>query len=162
MKASENIKVAGLKTGKQVFNDLKATNPEFASLVKGDSYRDFNTYKLLGKTGKAGNIYIDKLKSMGYDGIADINDRTGWKTNAHILFGNTKLTDIKVHDISTKEVAKAQTGRFFVETLQANSDAGSLLVIGSTVGGIGTSYNNYREQQRLQQLNYSQRQRRKR
>lgn len=161
MTASDNIKVAGLKTGRKVYEDLKATNPQFAALEKGKGYRDFNTYRLLGKTNTAANIYIDKLKSMGYDGVADINDRTGWKTNAHILFGNNKITDIKISDIATKEVAKAQVGRTIVETLQANSDPYSLIVGGSVAGGLALEYNDYRTEKKLKSINDSRKRKKK-
>lgn len=151
MKAASNIRVAGLKTGEKTFNELRKVDPEFAKATAGESWRHFNTYKLLGEPRKETKIYIDKLKSMGYDGIADINDRTGWKTRAHILFGNEKITDIKVHDIVAGDVKKAQVKRIGVETLQAwSSDPWNVVLGGATAGTVGLSYESKRHEKWLQ------------
>ena len=153
MKASENIKVAGLRTGEKVYKELQATNKQFAANTKGMSYYRFNKYKLLGKADSSANIYINKLKSMGYDGIADINDRTGWKTKAHILFDNSKITDIKVSDITRKEVAKATLGRSLVENLQSYSNPYYITVGGFTLGTAALSMENDLNDNRLRNLN---------
>ena len=106
---SENIKIAGGDSGDKIYKSLRQTNPEFRKATEQyKNYVHFNRRNLLGEPDKATNIFIDELKKKGYGGVADLNDRRGWKTSANILFDNSKLKNINVDNIKKSEYRRAQ------------------------------------------------------
>ena len=102
MTTNKKIKIAGIRTGDKVYQNLLKTNTDFANAVKNSpytkysSYKDFNSYGLLNGPSyndKAANIFYNTLKEKGYGAVADINDRkfSGYNTKAAIIFDKTNL-----------------------------------------------------------------------
>lgn len=140
---SENIKILGGDKGAKLFKELKKTNPEFRSATAGyrsDDYFKFNQKKLWGEPDKSATIFIDEAKKRGYGGIADLNDRRGWKTSANILFDNSKLKNIKVSDIDRNEYVKAKTinsARILAESYVNVPYATAATAVGATASAAG-------------------------
>ena len=132
-KVAKKMKVASIKNGEKIFEDLKANNPEFRSEWKKftdtygtkDSYRMFNTYGLLGDSsetgaGKMRDIFYKAVKDKGYSGVMDINDvkYSGFNTNAAIIFDRSKLSHLSSVKLSDEEIDNAQiklVGQMFVD-----------------------------------------------
>lgn len=138
--AGKDIKIAGRKSGAKGYHELRSKNPEFRKLTEGYSgYTHFNRYGMSVSLGdrKAANMYSDYMKSKGYGGVADINDRmySGYNTKADIYFGGTSspFKNYKVSDISDSQINQAKkktNGAFFA---RAMSHPGTLNILG---GGI--------------------------
>lgn len=112
----KNIKIAGGDTGKKTMLELMRRDPDFKKYVM-DNYRannidytyfKFNRNGLLGEGDAQTQKFIDALRKKGYGGVADLNDRRGWRTHANILFDNKNLRDIKVQDLPESEIRKAK------------------------------------------------------
>lgn len=100
--AEKDIKIAGLKTTKKVFNDLIDGNPEFKAAAHRCGFFNhdtFNQYSFLysmqndptygADTKKLSEIFTNQLKEMGFGGFIDVNDvkYSGYKaTKPTILF----------------------------------------------------------------------------
>lgn len=126
----KDIRVAGLKTGEEVFNKLYKTDSKFAKEVD-DMYKKnapflfnakgkwevFNTIAPLKDPNNpnfnrpAYDTFEKALRDKGYHGFADVNDRknSGFNTNAHILFDyKDNIGEVKVTQMSRKDILKAQ------------------------------------------------------
>lgn len=137
-----NIKVAGNKNAKKIYNDLLKNNNEFRKLVPSD-YTVFNTDGLLGDGRgyggpRAQKIFFDELKKHGYGAVADINDRkfSGFNTHANIVFDTSNIKNIKVSSITAKDVNKRGLQATGLVLLDAGMHPASL----ASAGFIGTSY----------------------
>ena len=139
-KVKKNIRVAGLRTGKKEFKNLYDTDKEFKDIIDNgygrgvddsldNKWRMFNTYGLLRKNGtysKETQTFINRLKSKGYDGIADINDRkySGFDTRAHVLFNyKDKIGDVKITNMSDSDISAAK--KRFERRLKLENTVGS-------------------------------------
>lgn len=131
---AKDIKVANLKTAKQVFNDLMESNSEFRSYALGpggkmiengdlvlfnSSFDKFSTLALLNndpssayyeKAQQMQKVFFDALKEKGYGGLIDVNDRknSGYDTLATIIFDKTGLMDKKVTDLGSFDIEVAK------------------------------------------------------
>lgn len=132
-KVAKKMKVASIKNGEKIFEDLKANNPEFRSEWKKftdtygtkDSYRMFNSYGLLGDssttgTGKMREIFYKAVKDKGYGGVMDINDvkYSGFNTNAAIIFDRSSLSHLSSVKLTDGEINNAQrklAGQMFLD-----------------------------------------------
>lgn len=133
-KVTKKMKMASIKNGEKIFEDLKANNPEFRSELKKfknthglltDDYRMFNSYGLLGDSsetgaGKMRDIFYKAVKDKGYSGVMDINDMkySGFNTNAAIIFDRSSLSHLSSVKLSDGEIDNAQrklAGQFFID-----------------------------------------------
>ena len=101
----KDIRVAGEKNAAKLFRQLKDEDADFRHKFKIWSYDDFNRLELNGETTQMGQKFIEKLKSEGYHGVADMNDRRHnfYHTKAVIMFDNKNLTNIKVSALTKNE-----------------------------------------------------------
>lgn len=104
---SGDVKVASPKNGEKVYKSLM-NNPDFKNAIRGaegfaqfdrgkTDYENFNTWVLLGNNENSRNaqkMFYASLKSMGYQGVVDVNDRkySGFNTLPVIMFDNSKLS----------------------------------------------------------------------
>lgn len=131
----EGIKVASEKSGRQVFDELVKTNPEFADYAQRvratgrgkKNYWGFNyslvlrnesdTAKQLGlgdlDHDKMHNLFYNKLREKGYGAVIDINDSKdeGFTFNPVIVFDRTKKhvvssTKATAEDLGSSRLAK--------------------------------------------------------
>ena len=170
-KVTKDIKVAGLKTGEKVFNDLYKTDKEFAkkaddifdqysrALGNNNKWEVFNTIAPLRNPKNPKEMtpgykeFENALRKRGYHGFADVNDRknSGYNTQAHILFDyKDKIGDTKVRQLNQKDIdfAKKRLARYKVldDTLTtknlAYTSTGSAATAGLIEGGARTSQKN--------------------
>ena len=153
---AKDIKVASIKNGEKIFNDLAANNPEFkselnklsSSLGIGTNYKAFNTYGLLGDSditgaGRARDIFYKAVKEKGYGGVIDINDvnNSGFNTTASIIFdrsGLTNLSSVKLTDSEINNAFNKVQGQMFIDNFTKKPK--TLAAIGVTTGvGIAKS-----------------------
>lgn len=101
----KDIRVAGEKNAAKLFRQLKDEDADFRHKFKIWSYDDFNRLELNGETTQMGQKFIEKLKSEGYHGVADMNDRRHnfYHTKAVIMFDNKNLTNLKVSALTKNE-----------------------------------------------------------
>lgn len=154
------MKIAGNKNAEKIYEKMLATNGDFRDAVRINghtpNYRKFNTYGLLGDGSylgasngqKAQKMFIDELKSRGYSGVADINDRrySGYKTHANIYFDTKKLTQVKVHDMSYDEVKKAEIAAYAISLVEGMTNPVTIGV-GSAVVGTKLAFNSIDKQE---------------
>ena len=127
MESAKDIKIASEKHGEKVYKEL-LKNKEFAKDVtdwtgKPMNYTEFNKALVNRKTNKSTKDFYDALKSKGYGGVLDINDRriSGYNTKAPaILF---KSGDIKVKKVLDAGENRAMNGlKFDAEVWKAQRD----------------------------------------
>lgn len=121
-KAAKNIKVAGDRKAKKVYEQLLKNDKDFAAdneVVKrrwmdtGDSYSDFNK-RLVDHEDEASSRvqkkFYDALKAKGYGGLIDSNDRdhSGYHVNKPVILFNMKdsIAEANVRTINPDEVRK--------------------------------------------------------
>lgn len=154
--AEKDIKIAGLKTTKKVFDDLMDGNPEFKAAANRCGFFNhdaFNQRNFLynmqndptygADTKQLSKIFTDQLKEMGFGGFIDVNDvnYSGYKaTKPTILFedGIGALKTKSVGEIPLGDIKRNNafaTAEIIVE--QMISDPQSLTSFGylGTVGG---------------------------
>jgi hypothetical protein len=130
-KASSNIRLAGDRKANKVYQNLLKTDKEFAKdnetirkywedqkVNRGitNSYKDFNvrlTDRNLPESDRVQKKFYDALKSKGYGGLIDVNDRdfSGYHSkNAAILFNlKDSISQTTIRKISNDEVSKKLT-----------------------------------------------------
>lgn len=106
----KDIRVAGEKNAARIFKQLKNEDADFRHKFKIWSYDDFNRLELNGETTQMGRKFIEKLKSEGYHGVADMNDRRHnfYHTKAVIMFDNKNLTNIKISELTKDEYRRSK------------------------------------------------------
>lgn len=124
LSAAKDIKVASQDRAANVFGDLLKNNPEFRrsigynkglNLTKSQIRKEYelfnkNIVHYNGTNNKAAPMFYEKLKSMGYGAIQDINDmkNSGYAAkNPLIVFDNSNK-NITVN--SVQEIKKKLTG----------------------------------------------------
>lgn len=118
----DEIKIAGHKTGKDVYKFLLKNNPNFKPSYK--NYKDFNTNAFLLSSSKDRDIFINELKKRGYGGIRDINDElfSGYDSKgAKIMFKNDdnfiKRTIIPLMDNEINNDYKVEQAKIYGKKL---------------------------------------------
>lgn len=140
----DTIRIAGNKNAKKIYNEMLGNNSEFRNALGDVDYKKFNTYGLLGDghylkakdSAKAQKLFIDELKKRGYSGVADINDRvySGFNTKANIYFDTSKISKVKIHDMTKGELNRATAGAFAVSAMEGLATP---MNGGVTIGVIG-------------------------
>ena len=105
-----DIKIAGAKTGKEVFEELYKNDPAFKNANFGLSYDAFNQHAIMqdknsGETKK----FFDALQAKGYGGVIDINDSkySGYEaTRPVILFNQQNNMNVNTVKKLTQEEIK--------------------------------------------------------
>lgn len=156
-KARDEIKVAGEKKGKQIYEKLMRTDPEFKSdtqmvksgwegsygAVPGDSYRAFNQRLVDHSTPQAERMqkkFYDALKREGYGGVIDTNDRhnSGYDTKKPVILFNMKdsFTDLKSKTLSPKDIESSSKKAYdMIYRSRLSKRAVSALGVGSIIAG---------------------------
>ena len=132
-----NLRIAGIRTGRQTFEALQKTDTSFYNATKNMTYKKFNTYSLLGTPSAATNTFINALKDKGYNGVADINDRRGWKTMATIMFDNKNLSNIKVSNITPDEIRRAKSIVYTSAAIKSAMSDPTFIMVGGAAGVSG-------------------------
>lgn len=134
---TKDMKIAGDRTAKKVFNDLMKNDAEFRKIVDNadaggaqmaaakkidkimhptkSKYDRFNTYNLIDNSGDSDVVqkkFYDALRAKGYSGVADVNDRkySGFNTKADIIFDKDSISNINATKLKDAEIDSAAAG----------------------------------------------------
>lgn len=151
LKSPDSIKIASHNNARKALGETLKENTDFRNVferVTGKTKLDRRSYNKFNRelaelhsrdwakgTNRLGPFY-DKLKSMGYNGLLDINDQkfSGYNTkNPAIVFDMGKNATKKVATMSTQEVKKA----FTKETAKMAVDHTVKSIAPQTIIGIG-------------------------
>ena len=102
LKAKEDMKVASIGSAKKIFKELKSKDNNFAKDFS--NYDEFNR-SLVGERHKEEEVqkFYNALKSKGYDGLIDVNDKkySGFNAkNPAIIINKGKLTVDKITNVT--------------------------------------------------------------
>lgn len=122
----------------------KMTDKELRT-IGYDAYNKMLTAHDEASTSNAKKFY-NKLKSLGYDAIEDINDQkySGYDAKSPVIFFNVKdkLTVDKVSKMSTEQIAsnfdKAMNDLITERSIKQYAELGAKVVTASTAGALGT------------------------
>ena len=127
-KARGEIRVAGEGKGREIYERLRRTDPQFVAdaravgerwetspmALKGDSYRAFNQRLVDHASPEASSVqkkFYDALKKEGYGGVIDTNDRhnSGYDAKKPVILFNMKdsLTKVSAREIGDSEIASS-------------------------------------------------------
>ncbi len=165
-RANRDIKIAGDRTGKKVFDYLMKNDEKFREAtqksiksvmdtVGPDQYQRSDYHKFNFRlsfhdegSNEAAKRFYDELKKRGYGGIKDSNDRdySEYRTNAKILFDTDAITQVKVRELNAINTSRDRDNAYDHVTKQFKKEADiqrfgqnalSLLPTGIGMIGIG-------------------------
>lgn len=140
----QNIKYPSNKQAEKIYNRLRKEDSVFEMLTDGVSYNEFNT-NLIDNTGES-KLFYNKLKSLGYSAIIDVNDQKGmgYKSDRPVIVFDssgivkgavnrlTELDDKTIEDVNSeagKALANAALHRLAPKTIASVGGYGTLIAI---------------------------------
>ena len=146
IKSKDAIKLASEKHSEKVFKELIKKDPEFAKEVGSKSYKYFNKGLVDNYDKASTKKFYDALKSKGYGGLLDVNDKkmSGFNTKAPAIFFNSDKMKIvsetkidhnfdKNYKTYTDELIKAYSTKNLSDMMDTYIQAG---VIGSGTAAV--------------------------
>ena len=127
-KARGEIRVAGEGKGREIYERLRRTDPQFAAdaravgerwemspmALKGDSYRAFNQRLVDHASPEASRVqkkFYDALEKEGYGGVIDTNDRhnSGYDAKKPVILFNMgkNLTKVSTRELGETEIVSS-------------------------------------------------------
>ncbi len=148
LSSKSDIKVAGSKTAKEVYEQLYKTDPDFKKANFGLSYDAFNKGSIMSDKNSGENKkFFEALQAKGYGGVIDINDAkySGYEANKPVILFNqqSNVNVNSVRKLSDAEINRNTTIGMLVSLGQGalrNTSMTGTIVTYAGVSAIGSAY----------------------